>query len=161
MADGRPDNDTGTPGGGSLKDRVNHWIGLFRNQILLQTIGTICAGFFMFAGLGGWSNLNLFVIGMLAGLPFSVIVELWYWRIFDEVLHDGPVVLWTRYDKTSGPLVIATHRLLDGISRSPTPTDDIRDRDSFREGGSYETYMVMHFVRDWEGFGSQGCIGYA
>ncbi len=96
-----PDSVTASPPGDrSYKDRTIHWLGLFRNQILLQTIGSFGAGFFMFDGLGGWSDLNLFVIGILAGLPFSVIVGIWYWRIFDEVLRNGPVVLWTRYGKT-------------------------------------------------------------
>ena len=107
MADVRPDNETAvTPGSGSLKDRTIHWLGLFRNQILLQTIGSFGAGFFMFAGLGGWSDPNLFIIGILAGLPFSVIVGLWYRRIFEVVLRCGPVVLWTRYDKTMWTLTV-------------------------------------------------------
>jgi hypothetical protein len=100
-ADIRPDIETATPPkGGSYKDRAIHWLGLFRNQTMLQTIGTFCAGFFMFACLAGGSDLNLFIIGILAGLPFSVIVGIWYRRIFDEVLREGQVVLWNRYDKT-------------------------------------------------------------
>jgi hypothetical protein len=95
-------------GSGSFKDRATQWLGLFRNQTLLQTIGTFCTGLCMFAGLGGWSNLNLFIIGILAGLPFSAIVGIWYWRIFNEVLNDGPVVLWSRYDNTSGILMVVT-----------------------------------------------------
>ncbi len=94
--------------GGSLKDHAIHWIGLFRNQMMLQAIGSFCAGFYMFAGLGGMSNLNIFIIGLLAGLPFSAIIGIWYWRIFNEVLDEGPVVLWNRYDKTSGTLTVVS-----------------------------------------------------
>lgn len=92
------------PGSGSYKERVFHWLGLFRNQTILQTIGTFCIGFYMFAGLGGVSHWNFFLVGILAGLPFSVVVGVLYWRIFNEILCDGPVVLWNRYDKTWGIL---------------------------------------------------------
>jgi len=92
------------PGSGKFKDHKIHWIGLFQNQIMLQTIGTFCIGFYMFAGLGGVSHWNLFLFGILAGLPFSVVVGVLYWRIFNEILCDGPVVLWNRYDKTWGIL---------------------------------------------------------
>lgn len=94
--------------GGSLKDRAIHWFGLFRNQMMLQAIGSFLCGFYMFAGLGGVSNLNIFIIGLLAGLPSSAIIGVWYWRIFNEVLREGPVVLWTRYDKTSGTLTVVS-----------------------------------------------------
>lgn len=92
--------------GGSFKNQTIHWIGLFRNQTLLQIIGTFFMGLYLFAGLGGWSNLNPFIIGILAGLPFSAVVGIWYWRIFNEVLCCGPVVLWNRYDKISGTFTI-------------------------------------------------------
>lgn len=105
----RLDNDPVVPSaGGSLKDNAIHWLGLFRNQMMLQAIGSFLCGFYMFAGLGGVSNLNLFIIGLLAGLPSSAIIGIWYWRIFNEVLHEGPVVLWNRYDKTSGTLTVVS-----------------------------------------------------
>lgn len=93
-------------GSGSFTERSIHWLGLLRNQTLLFTIGAFFAGLYIFAGLGGWSDLNLFIVGMLAGLPFSAIAGIWYWRLFNEVLHDGPVVLWNRYDQISGPLTV-------------------------------------------------------
>lgn len=94
------DGEVVPPGSGSFKARAFHWFGLFQNQITLQTIGTFCIGFYMCAGLGGVSHLNLFLVGILAGLPFSAIVGFLYRRIFYEVLHDGPVVLQKHYDKT-------------------------------------------------------------
>jgi hypothetical protein len=94
--------------GGSFKDRTIHWLSLFRNRIILLTIGTFCAGLYMFASLGSWSNPNLFIIGILVGLSISAIVGIWYWRIFNEVLHDGPVVLWNQDNKTSRILTIVT-----------------------------------------------------
>jgi hypothetical protein len=101
----RPDEEVVVPSaGGSFKDRAIHWLGLFYNQTILLTIGSFCAGLFIFTGLGSWSNLNLFILGILAGLPFSAFVGIWYWRIFNKVLHDGPVVLWNRYDTTMGTL---------------------------------------------------------
>lgn len=100
------------PGSGSFQDRALHWLGLFQNQIMLQTIGTFCIGFYMFAGLGSVSYWNLFLFGILAGLPFSVVVGFLYWRIFDEILSVGPVVLWNRFDKSwwiiTGVTVAAT-----------------------------------------------------
>ena len=108
-AEVRPDDEAVGPStGGSVKDHAIHWLSLFRNQIILLTVGAFCAGLYMFAGLGSWSNLNLFIIGILAGLPISAIVGILYWRIFNEVLHDGPVVLWKGYDKTSGILTVIT-----------------------------------------------------
>ncbi len=88
------------PGSGSFQDRALHWIGLFQNQILLQTIGTVCAGVFIYAGLGGVSHSILFLAGILAGMPLSAAVGFLYWRIFNEILSVGPVVLWNRFDKT-------------------------------------------------------------
>ena len=71
-AETRLDDEAVVPSaGGSFKTRAIHWIGLFRNQTLLQTFGTFCMGLYLFAGLGSWSNLNVFIIGILAGLPFS------------------------------------------------------------------------------------------
>jgi hypothetical protein len=94
-------------GSGSFKVRAIHWLGLFRNQTMLQTIGTFCMGFYLFTYLGGVSHLDLFVTGILAGVPFSAIAGFLYWRIFNEVLHDGPVVLWNRFDKASGIFAFA------------------------------------------------------
>jgi hypothetical protein len=102
-----PEDEATVPSaGGSFTGRAIHWISLFRNQALCQTIAAFCIGLYMFAGLGGWSNLNLFIFGMVAGLPYSAITGIWYFRIFNEVLHDGTVVLWNRYDRTSGTLTI-------------------------------------------------------
>lgn len=100
------------PGSGSFQDRTIHWLGLFQNQILLQTILTACAGFFIYASLGGVSHWNIFLVGILAGMPLSGVVGFFYWRIFNEILSVGPVALWNRFDKTwwiiTGVTVIAT-----------------------------------------------------
>jgi hypothetical protein len=101
----RPDDDLVIPSaGGSFKDRACHWIGLFRNQILLYSLVISATGFWMFAGLGGGSSPGLFVIGILAGLPLTIVTGIWYLRIFNEVIREGPVVLMSRQDKTSGTL---------------------------------------------------------
>jgi hypothetical protein len=90
--------------GGSFKDRACHWIGLFRNQVFLYSLVISATGLWMFAGLGGRSSPGLFVIGILAGLPLSAFAGVWYLRIFNEVIREGPVVLMSRRDKTSGTL---------------------------------------------------------
>lgn len=92
--------------GGSIKDRTFHWIGLFRNQILLFAILTSATGFMMFADLCGWSYPFLFICGIIAGLLFSAYAAIWYQRIFNEVLHEGPVVLWNRYDASTATLTV-------------------------------------------------------
>ncbi len=108
-AEAPPDDEAVVPSaGGSFRGRTIHWLGLFRNQAILQTIGTFCAGFFLFAAFGGWTNLNLFILGLLAGLPFSAVIGSWYLRIFNEVLRDGSVVLWNRYDTTMVTLIVVT-----------------------------------------------------
>jgi hypothetical protein len=84
---------------GSFKDRAIHWFGLFRNQNILSAIGTFCAGVFLFAFIGGGSYPYLFLTGFLAGLPLSAIFGIWYWRIFNKVLDNGPVKLRNRHDK--------------------------------------------------------------
>ena len=96
------------PGSGSYKERVFHWLGLFRNQTILQTIGTICVGVYLFAGLGGLIHPNLFLIGILTGLPFSVLYGFWYWRIFNEVLFEGPVVLRHRFSIGASILAVVS-----------------------------------------------------
>jgi hypothetical protein len=92
--------------GGSIKDRTFHWIGLFRNQILLFAILTSATGFMMFADLCGGSYPLLFICGIIAGLLFSAYAAIWYERIFNEVLHEGPVVLWNRYDASTATLTV-------------------------------------------------------
>jgi hypothetical protein len=97
-----PEHDPVIPSGrGSLKTRAIHWIGLFRNQIILSSLAMPITGFWMFAGLGGGSEPVLFIIGILAVLPASAATGNWYWRIFDEVLCNGPVVLMNRRDRTT------------------------------------------------------------
>lgn len=88
--------------GGSFKARACHWLGLLRNQVLLYSVVISTTGFWMFAGLGGWSSPGLFVIGILAGLALSTVAGIWYGRIFNEVLREGPIVLMNRQDRTSG-----------------------------------------------------------
>ena len=94
------DEEVVPPGSGSFHDRALHWLGLFQNQILLQTILTVSAGVFIYAGLGGVSHWILFLAGILAGMPLSAAFGFLYWRIFNEILSVGPVVLWNRYVKT-------------------------------------------------------------
>jgi hypothetical protein len=84
---------------GTFKDRVLHWFGLFRNQNILSAIGAFCAGVFLFVYIGGGSYPYLFLAGFLAGLPLSAIFGIWYWRIFNKVLDNGPVKLRNRHDK--------------------------------------------------------------
>jgi hypothetical protein len=90
--------------GGSFKGQIVRWFGLFRNQVLLYSLVISATGFWMFAGLGGGSSPALFIIGILAGLPLSAVTGIWYLRIFNEVIREGPVVLMNRQDKTSGTL---------------------------------------------------------
>jgi hypothetical protein len=106
----KPNDVTVTSSGSrSFQSNAIHWAILFRNQTILLTIGSFLMGLVMFVWLGnGWSNLNLFILGILAGLPVSVIVGIWYWQIFNEVLHEGPVALWRRYDKTSATIAVVT-----------------------------------------------------
>jgi hypothetical protein len=100
------DNSSGSR---SFQSDTIYWAILFRNQTLLLTIGSFLTGLVMFVWLGnGWSNLNLFILGIIAGLPVSMIVGIWYWQIFTEVLHEGPVALWRRYDKTSATIAVVT-----------------------------------------------------
>ncbi len=100
------DNPVIPSAGGSFKTRAYHWLGLLRNQVLLYAFVISATGFWMFAGLGGDSSPGLFIIGILAGMPFSVFTGFWYERIFNEVIHEGPIVLMNRQDTTSGILTV-------------------------------------------------------
>ncbi|MEN6444070.1 MAG: DUF1673 family protein [Methanoregula sp.] len=91
---------------GSLKTRATNWLGLFRNQMLLLAIWFSIVGYLLFVHFGGWSAISLFILGLVVGLPTSAIFGIWYWYIFNKVLHDGPMVLWNRYDKISGSLSV-------------------------------------------------------
>ena len=103
----RPYDNAAVPAaGGSFKDRANHWLGLFRNQILLFALFMSATGFWLYADLGGWLYLPLFICGIITGFLVSVFVGIWYRQIFNEVLQDGPVVLWNRYDKISGTIAL-------------------------------------------------------
>lgn len=74
-----PEDEEVSPSGrGSVGDRAIHGLALFRNQIVLLAIGTSFAGVYLFAGLGGVSRPDLFLLGILAGLPFSAVVGLLY-----------------------------------------------------------------------------------
>jgi hypothetical protein len=83
-----------------------NWLGLFRNQVLLSSLAMSATGFWMFAGLGGWSSPGLFITGILAGVPFTAVTGFWYLRIFNEVIREGPVVLMNRQDRTSWTLTV-------------------------------------------------------
>jgi len=99
---GEPDDFMNTPSQrGSFMDRATHWIELFRNQMLLMSILLSVTGFWMFAAMIAWSYPLLFICGMITGLLCSVYVGIWYWRIFNEVLTDGPVILQNRFDASS------------------------------------------------------------
>ena len=99
---GEPDEFMNTPSERrSFIDRAEHWIGLFRNQILLMTILISVTGFWMFAGMLQGSYPLLFIVGMITGFLFSAYAGTWYWRIFNEVLAEGPVVLRNRFDAVS------------------------------------------------------------
>ena len=102
--------------GGSFKDRANHWLGLFRNQILLFAITMSATGFWLYAGLGGWSNPLLFISGIVVGILISAVIGNWYRRIFNEVLHEGPVILWNRYDQTSGTIAMIIFLAFEGLT---------------------------------------------
>jgi hypothetical protein len=79
----------GTFGAGAMD-----WFRCYRNQVLISTIALSTIGFWLFASFGGWSALYLFIIGMGVGLVNSAIIGIWSWRMFDTVLHEGPVELW-------------------------------------------------------------------
>jgi len=103
----RPCEETVSPSaGGSFKARGMNWLGLFRNQVLLSSLAVSATGFWMFAGLGSWSSPGLFITGILAGVPFTAVTGFWYWRIFNEVIREGPVVLMNRQDRTSWTLTV-------------------------------------------------------
>jgi hypothetical protein len=101
----RPEHEEVVPSGReSLKVQAVHWLGLLRNQVFLYSLAISVTGIWMFAGLGGGSAPGLFIIGILTGLPLSAVTGIWYWRIFNEVLCEGPVVLMARQDKRSETL---------------------------------------------------------
>jgi len=92
--------------GGSIKDRTIHWISLFRNQILLFAILMSITGFWMFAGMCSMSYPLLFIGGIFIGILVSAYIGRWYRGIFNEVLHEGPVLLWNRYDASTTTLTV-------------------------------------------------------
>jgi len=99
---GEPDDFMNTPSQrGPFMDCATHWIELFHNQMLLMSFLLSVTGFWMFAGMIAWSFPLLFICGMITGLLCSVYVGTWYWRIFNEVLTEGPVILRNRFDASS------------------------------------------------------------
>lgn len=93
---------------GLTKEHVHHWFTVFKNQIILSTIGTMCTGLFLFFYMGNWLSYYPFFLGILAGLPISAVTGIWYSRIFNELLHDGPIELWNRYDTIVFSLVLVS-----------------------------------------------------
>jgi hypothetical protein len=147
------DETVAPSGSGSFRDRAIHWLGLFRNQTVLQAIGTFCAGFYLFAGLGGVSRPDLFLSGLLAGLLVSAIIGLLYWRIFHEVLSEGPVVLLTRFDTASA--IFATLTLVGILYwqvcflTGPVPWFDTTATNAFF-GGFIATLFFGLLVSVWK-----------
>lgn len=149
----REENIVVPPDGGSYKSRIAQWLCLFHNQILVQTIGTLCLGLYLFFSLGGVIHPDLFLFGILIGLPFSAIYGFWYWRIYNEVFQKGPVVLRYQFSVASSILVVvsvlvimyAQVSFLTGL----TPWFDTSITNAFMGGFISVSFMGV-FVSVWK-----------
>jgi hypothetical protein len=86
--------------GGSFKDRAIHWLGLFRNQIILLALYFSVMGVLLSVFIGGIDVL-MFFIGIVAGSLLSVFQGIRFWKTMNEVRENGAVLLVTLYDKTT------------------------------------------------------------
>ncbi|WAC04883.1 MAG: DUF1673 family protein [Methanoregula sp.] len=85
---------------GSFKDRAIHWLGLFRNQIILLALYFSVVGVLLSVFIGG-IDVSMFFIGIVAGSLLSVFHAIRFWKTMNEVRQNGAVFLVTLYDKTT------------------------------------------------------------
>jgi len=110
-AEVRPDNEAVVPSeGGSFKARAFHWLGLFRNQMLLLSIWFSIVGFLLLITIGN-ANLTMFSYGLLAGALLSVFQGFRLWKTMNEVLESGAIFLTSLYDKTTVLIIILAFML--------------------------------------------------
>ena len=97
----RPCDETGTPSGsGTFKDRAFHWLGLFRNQLIVLAMYFSVVGVLLSVFLGGIDVL-MFLVGIAAGSLLSAFQVIRFWKTMNEVRDEGAVFLATLYDKTT------------------------------------------------------------
>jgi hypothetical protein len=100
--DGIVENSSGKPKYG---ERAIHWLGIFRNQLLVLALYFSVVGVLLSVFLGG-INIPMFFIGVLAGSFLAVFQGIRFWKTMNEVRDEGAVFLATLYDKTTLALTV-------------------------------------------------------
>jgi hypothetical protein len=119
--------------GGSFKDRAIHWLGLFRNQIVLLALYFSVVGVLLSVFIGG-IDVSMFFIGIVAGSLLSVFQGFRFWKTMNEVRENGAVLLVTLYDKTTITITLIVFMVPMVVSLGAIPGIDMTILNSLSGG---------------------------
>jgi len=119
--------------GGSFKDRAIHWLGLFRNQIVLLALYFSVVGVLLSVFIGG-IDVSMFFIGIVAGSLLSVFQGFRFWKTMNEVRENGAVLLVTLYDKTTITITLIVFMVPMVVSLGAIPGIDMTILNSISGG---------------------------
>ena len=109
---------------GTFKDRAIHWLGIFRNQIILLALYFSVVGVLLSVFMGG-VDVSMFFIGIVEGSLLSVFQAIRFWKTMNEVRENGAVFLVTLYDKTTIAIALIVFMIPIFISLGVIPGIDI------------------------------------
>ncbi|MCX6682933.1 MAG: DUF1673 family protein [Methanoregula sp.] len=133
-AEVRLDDEAFVPSaGGSFKDRAIHWLGLFRNQILILALWFSVVGILLSIFMRG-IDTPLFLIGIVAGSLLSVFQGIRFWKTMNVVQESGAVFLVTLYDKTTIAITILVAMIPMFVSVGAIPGTDMSTLNSITGG---------------------------
>jgi len=95
--EGIVENSSGRP---KYEARAIHWLGIFRNQLLVLALYFSVVGILLSVFLGG-RDIPMFFMGVLAGSVLAVFQAIRFWKTMNEVRDEGAVFLATLYDRTT------------------------------------------------------------
>lgn len=140
-----------TPGGSSsYKDRAIHWLGLFRNQVILLALYFSVVGVLLSVFMGG-IDVSMFFIGIVAGSLLSVFQGIRFWKTMNEVRENGAVFLVTLYDKTTITITLIVFMVPMFVSLGAIPGIDLTRLNSISGGFIFIMFWwVLLVTRIWE-----------
>jgi len=136
--------------GGSFKDRAIHWLGLFRNQIILLALYFSVVGVLLSVFMGG-IDVSMFFIGIVVGSLLSVFQGIRFWKTMNEVRENGAVLLVTLYDKTTITITLIVVMVPMVVSLGAIPGIDMTMLNSVTGGFIFILFWgVLFVVWFWE-----------
>ena len=146
-----PDDNSVIPSArGSFKDRAVHWLGLFRNQMIVLALYFSVVGILLPVLLGGL-DAPMFIIGIAAGTLLSVFQGFRFWKTMNEVRDEGAVLLATLYDKSTVTILLIVIMIPMAVSFGAIPGITMTMLNSISGGFVFILFWwVLLVVWRWE-----------